>query len=51
MLLQEWVFELSNGQFIAAAIEHNPPGHDGMMTKPLSEEEVRGPKYSPPRAS
>jgi hypothetical protein len=45
MLLQEWVFELSNGQFLAAAIEHNPPGHDGMMTGLLSAEEVWGPKY------
>jgi hypothetical protein len=47
MLLQEWVFELSNGQFLAAAIEHNPPGHDGMMTGLLSAEEVWGSKFYP----
>ena len=45
MMLQEWVFQLSNGQFIAAGIEHNPPGHDGKMTGLLSAEEGSGGKF------
>jgi hypothetical protein len=44
-MLQQWVFELSNGQFLAAGVEHIPPGHDGLITDLLSLEEVGGGKF------
>jgi hypothetical protein len=43
---QEWLFEFSDGRFVAARIEPLPPGFDGMVTDFLgSKEDVKGAFY------
>jgi hypothetical protein len=44
-MIQEWVFELSNGKFVAAGVEHNPPCYDGLITGAMTSEAVNGEKF------